>query len=128
MRVGALRKQFGGLFLAKSVRRVLKSLGFRSPSREKMQSIFGQDLLPLPHEKALKHRGFKAFSFICLRPAHGLKLRILTLKLSVNCASVAACFQQFRLLHYQYSINLHRDSSLHTNIFIDKIKKYSILK
>ena len=58
--------------------------------------------------KALKQRGFKAFCFIILRTAHGIKIHLLMFKLSVNFASVANDSQYFRLLHHQHSINQHR--------------------
>lgn len=60
------------------------------------------------HTKSFETAWFQGFFFALLRSARGLFYRILMLNLSVNFASVATCFQQFRLLHHQYSINQHR--------------------
>ena len=57
-------------------------------------------------EMHLETTWFQGFFFVFLRSAHGLRIRILMLNLSVNFASVATCFQQFRLLHHQYSISI----------------------
>jgi len=55
--------------------------------------------------KSLETAWFQGFFFVFLSVVRGFENRILMLKLSVNFASVATCFQQFRLFHHQYSIN-----------------------
>lgn len=59
-------------------------------------------------EMHLETTWFQGFLLARFRSAHGLKIRIFMLNLSVNFSSVANRSQQFRLLHHQYSINQHR--------------------